>query len=359
MAERAPRITVLAVTWRRTQFLRRALESALRQTLDPAQFEIVLSKGVPDAAIEAFCREHGIACLFEETWDLGRRIELALPQCHGEVIVPLEDDDEFDPTKLAIIAQEFAEHPELVYFHNGFVAIGVDGNPLPVTRFRTRAQQRLAVSGSIYSPTGDPAARLAQLEPFDPSWNTSSVAFRRSLLDGRAEVLGRLAFLADRWIYLCALIDRKGIRIDARPLTRYRLHGANTSGVGGAGGSSREKVRALAERIRSISDRQIADFELLRQVLREQAQPGLAEPIEDRLPLLWYLSAIRAPEPSRKNILRRTLELLQGGGRAASASPWAGRWASTLVLLALTPLFVASPHWGAAAYFRLRELPRP
>jgi glycosyltransferase involved in cell wall biosynthesis len=358
MEERAPFFSVLAVTWRRTTYLRAALESVLHQTLERSRFEILLSKGVPDPALEAFCAEHGITVLFEESWDLGRRIDRALARCRGEVIVPLEDDDEFDPTKLAVLYEEFHRRPELAYVHNAFRVIGEDGAPLENVRFRAHTLRELAATGTVYDPPGEPSVRLRRLEPLDPSWNTSSIAFRRELLDGRREVLGRLAFLANRWIYLCSLLDRQGVLIDERPLTLYRLHRANTSGVGGRGTPSGKAVRELVDRVRSISDRQIADFEVLRAALIAAAAPELAAPIEERLPLLRFLSALRDPRARREPILRGFFRMVRSGGGAASSSPWAGRWISTLVLYGLTPLFVLSPSWGATAYVHLRELPR-
>jgi hypothetical protein len=354
-----PFLTVLLLTWRRTKYLQQAIESVLHQTLERTQYEIILSKGVADPALEEYCRSHGVNVLFEESWDFGRRIHLALEHCRGEVIVPLEDDDEFEPNKLAILSEEFHRHPDLVYFHNGFQLIGEDSQPRADVKFRSRARRLLATSGSVYSATGPPTERLVALENLDPSWNSSALAFRKRLLDGRGgEILGRLAFLASRWIYLCALMSRKGVLIDQRPLTRYRIHPANSSGVGGRRSPQGGEVRELVERVRSISDRQLADFELLRTALLEASEPGLAETVEDRLPLLRFLSALRDPQPRRKRILARFLELLRRGGRGASSSPWAGRWTSTFVLYGLTPLFVLSPRWGSQAYVHLREAPR-
>lgn len=353
-----PYLTVLALTWKRTKYLREALTSALHQTLDRSQYEVILSKGVPDPELEAYCRAEGVTVLFEESWDLGRRIDLALDTCRGEVIVPLEDDDEFEPNKLEAIAEQFRGNPELVYFHNAFRAIGERGEPLDDLGFRRHTLHRLAESGSVYSATGNPLQRLEELEKLDPSWNTSSIAFRRSLLEGRREVLRQLAFLADRWIYLCALVDRKAVLIDQRPMTRYRLHRANTSGVGGRGIHGGSAVPELVERVRSISDRQLHDFEVVREALRGAGEMGLASSIDDKLPLLRFLSALRSPRPTRRAILARFLELLHHGKGAASSSPWAGRLTSTLVLYALTPLFVLSPRWGATGYVYLRELPR-
>jgi len=354
-----PFFTVLIVAYRRTEYLRSAIDSVLDQTLGRERYEVVLTMGVHDAGIEQYCRDHGVTLLFEESWDLGHRINRAMDACSGQVIVLLEDDDEFAPTKLAILWDEFQGHPDLAYYHNGFETIGPHGESLDQGRFRRRSSLLSESQGPVYSPPGNAWDRFVRLAPLDPSWNTSSLAFRRELLDGHREELDRLAFMADRLVYFCALTQNRSILLDSRRLTRYRLHAANASGHGGRARRDRAGVDELVGRIHAIADRQLADLERLAALLRRSSEPRLAGTIHGGLPLLRLYAALRDPQTDRTTILRRLGGVLRQQGLFTGDTPWAGSGVSTVALYLLTLLYLFNPRWGPPAYVRLRELSRP
>jgi hypothetical protein len=355
----SPFFTVLIVAYRRTEYLRSAIDSVLGQTLGRERYEVVLTMGVHDPGVEQYCRERGVTLLFEESWDLGHRINRALEACSGQVIVLLEDDDEFAPTKLAVLWDEFHGHPDLAYYHNGFETIGPHGEPLDQGRFRRRSSVLSEARGPVYSPPGNAWDRFVRLAPLDPSWNTSSLAFRRELLEGHRGELDRLAFMADRLVYFCALTQNRSILLDSRRLTRYRLHAANASGHGGRARRDRAGVDELVGRIHSIADRQLADLERLAALLQTSPEPRLAGTIQEGLPLLRLYAALRDPKTDRTTILRRLGGVLRRQGLFTGDTPWAGSGVSTVALYLLTLLYLFNPRWGPPAYVRLRELSRP
>ena len=354
-----PFFSVIIATWRRTQFLKAAVDSVLHQSLDPSQYEVVLSKGVVDDSLEEYCRARGVRVLWEESWDLGRRIERALDSTHGEVLVFMDDDDEFAPTKLETLADAFRRWPGLAYYHHGVSVIGEHGEALSEARTPHLVRNHSGSTGPILFPPGSAWDRYRTLEPLDPSWNTSSVAVRRDVLLAHRPVLSELAFLVGRMAYLVALSENRPIVLDPRPLTRYRYHSANSSGMGGRSSLGSAGVAELTNRLHTIAVRQLRDLELLAGLVRRAGQPQIAAQIEGRLPVLRLFATLRDPQVSRSNVLRRWGEMIHRQGPWAGESPWGGPLASTAVVHSLLAAYLASPRLGAAAYVRLREFRRP
>lgn len=129
-----PFISVLITGYQRRQFMRSAVDSLFRQ--QDANFEVVVLKDWEDAVYDPYLREHGVRLYNEDTWGHGRTLARGIQRCEGEVVAILEDDDEFLPTKLAVVASMFGAHEDLVFYRNGFTEVPGPGViPQPVSDF--------------------------------------------------------------------------------------------------------------------------------------------------------------------------------------------------------------------------------
>ena len=61
-----PKISIIVTAFNRREFLRNAIESILKQTLDRAQFEIIVTKNFSDAAIDDYLNENHVISIVDD-----------------------------------------------------------------------------------------------------------------------------------------------------------------------------------------------------------------------------------------------------------------------------------------------------
>jgi len=123
-----PLITVIIVAYKRTNYILDAIKSVIDQTIDKDTFELIVIKNFSNNVIDKYIHLHGIKnILSSDTTLLGKILEGTMI-ASGKFISILEDDDFFKPNKLYEIKKEYELNSKLVYVHNNYELIDLNGN---------------------------------------------------------------------------------------------------------------------------------------------------------------------------------------------------------------------------------------
>jgi glycosyltransferase involved in cell wall biosynthesis len=233
-----PRVSILLTCYNHLPYLRPCLEALRRQTFK--DFEVIaLDDGSTDGTREWLADQSDpwLTCVFNER-NLGTygALNEGLRRAEGEFVAVLNDDDLWEPEKLARQIELMDARPEVGLVHtNGRFINGsgefFEGEPLGFAFPRTEA--------------GDVLEALVYANKII----ASAALFRRSLID---ELGGfNEAYFGsgdwEMWLRI-AVVSQVGY-VDER-LTHYRVHGANASHKLDRIWRDDEKLRAwIAERL--------------------------------------------------------------------------------------------------------------
>lgn len=213
-----PRLSVVIMAYDRRDYLRAAVRSCREQDLAQSDFEIVVIKNFADPELDAELTASGTRLVLDTSPNVGATVGRALREARGEVVCFLDDDDEFEPTKLAAVDRLFAEDPRLVLLRNSYRAIDVKGRPLPdwpVCEWPAAPVKRPVTLGT---------EREKRSSTVLPMYNLSTISVRRSALVGRAEEYRGIAAGSDSLVFLTALASDGRVRVDPQVWTRHRIH---------------------------------------------------------------------------------------------------------------------------------------
>ena len=231
MLPEPPFISVIVTAFNRREFLSQALESAINQTLERSKYEIIVVKNFKDDAIDVLIEKSGIISLHRGEEIVGSFIAAGIERSRGEILVFLDDDDEFVKDKLQTISDIFTSDPRIGYFHNGIIPIDSLGNEIS-TDFRKHTTDFVEKIGRfhIQKPlNGRSANKLFGAAAYG---YLSSIAVRRSVMLPFLSYLKlSIESVQDIFTFYCALLSPacKNLVVDPLKLTRYRMHGANVS----------------------------------------------------------------------------------------------------------------------------------
>ncbi len=239
----APYFSIIVYTWQRTEFIEQAVRSVLAQSVARTDYEIIVVRGYSNAPLDAVLSGMGAHVLATPTSSQGAALALGVTAAQGQVLVFLEDDDEFEPTKLATLRAEFEEDPDLALVRNANRCIDAAGRPLldwpnnywPALPVTTTEERRT------------PGAKSEA--PSLPIHNLSSISVRRDAVAPCVSCWSTIPSAADSLVYLSALGSPGVARFDERVLTRRRVHAStsleNFSAEGIGPPPSLERLRRL------------------------------------------------------------------------------------------------------------------
>ena len=122
-------ISAIVCTYSNASLLRRTLDSLIKQTLPPREYEIVVVDNNSTDNTREVVREfeerasHQIKYVLETTQGLSAARNTGIKQSSGPIISFIDDDAEADPGWLAAVVKAFNQHPE---------AWGVGGNTFAI-----------------------------------------------------------------------------------------------------------------------------------------------------------------------------------------------------------------------------------
>jgi glycosyltransferase involved in cell wall biosynthesis len=224
----APFFSVIIIAFNRKEFLPRALLSVTNQTLDKSSYEIIVVKNFKDKELDEFLEKTGIISLQRGNEIVGSYLVSAIEASKGDVLVFLDDDDEFFPDKLEYLESLFAENPDASYFHNDRIVIDSSGKEI-TSRFREEQVRYIRKIGHLIVSKPLPASAANKLIKAAGYGYMSSIAIKKAILSPYLWYLRKIESLQDFFMYYCALISSSNMIIESKRLTKYRVHSKNVS----------------------------------------------------------------------------------------------------------------------------------
>ncbi len=224
-----PVISVVVAAHLRPDFIVGAVESVLRTGLNPDQLDIVVTKGYRSPEQEKVLANLGARVYHDYDVGVGLQLWRALPLTRAPLVAFLDDDDQFEPSRLDHVVRIFDDRPDIGFYRNRVKLVDLDNKPVPLALYepleldslldRTGPLDRLSVS--------DPSS-FRLLRKCHPWFNMSSMAVRRTLWTGPfGPLLATAHHAPDVRLYLIALLSGTGIYMDDQRLTRYRTSSPN------------------------------------------------------------------------------------------------------------------------------------
>ncbi len=226
-----PRISVAMCTHNGAEHVEAQLRSILEQS--PAPFEIVVgdddSTDDTIALIEgahARARAEGVSTelrVFRRRPALGVTGNFAatLSACTGDLIALSDQDDEWRPGKLAVLAAAIESSPDILLVHSDARLVDGDGKPLGLSLLD-------ALEATAAERVGLTSGRALPVLLRRNLVTGATVLLRRSLLEAALPMPRE--WVHDEWLAAVAAATG-GVRLVPEPLIDYRQHGSNQIGA--------------------------------------------------------------------------------------------------------------------------------
>ncbi len=247
------RQAVVVGAYGRREFLLRAVRSVELQQYPRDRIELIVTKNFKDAAIDRALEAAGATVRFDDAPEVGRWQRRAVAASTAPWVTILDDDDELEPGRLARVAEVAVARPDVAFYRNRVSVIDRGGAPVPPARWRRlESDPGFDTLGEVYLPAGakDRAFEIGTRRTF-ATFNSSTMAFRREVLDGDLGAAFDRSWLPDTFLYLAATLGPGGLYLDPRRLTRYRRHDRSATTAPGWFAHAAEaeaEMAAVAER---------------------------------------------------------------------------------------------------------------
>lgn len=220
-------IAVIVHAYARKEYLPFALRSIAAQTLARDRFELVVSKSFWDPEIDRQLDALGAVSIHDEDRLNSRCLHRGLGASRAPIITFLDDDDEYEPERLERVLETMRAHPGVGFYRNRVRAIDENGQPIPPERWRVHMRDSVFDALGPLEIAPDGKAKLLELAKAKnriwASFNSSSMAIRRELLDGDVgNAFDEAGLNADLFLFVAGVLASGGMYLDDRRLTRYR-----------------------------------------------------------------------------------------------------------------------------------------
>jgi glycosyltransferase involved in cell wall biosynthesis len=231
-----PLISVLIDTYNYGRFIEEAIESVLSQDYPAERMQIlVIDDGSTDDTAERVRKFVPRIEYFQKpNGGQASAFNFGLARARGEIVLFLDADDYWLSGKLRRVAEEFEKNPEVGMVYHAFWMLEQGGE--------LREGGYCGQSGFV--PASRKSLLLYDLYP------TSTLAFRRSVLEQVLPVPEELVIQADAHLSACAIFVAPVCYL-REPLTVYRIHGSNLWNAGSTQ-EHEDRVRRRLNNTRSV-----------------------------------------------------------------------------------------------------------
>jgi len=307
-----PSVSIIMPTFRRVDFLREALESALNQTF--TDFELIVTDNAMSQETVRTVASYGDPRVRyrHNGSNIGalRNALAGFREARGEFVASLHDDDSWEPSFLEQLVPPLQEDPGLALSFCDHYVMDIYGVlDVEASEENSRLWGRAGLRGGSHTPF----AHLALVDRSVPV--AMAAVLRRSAVDWN-DVPHEVGAVYDLWLAYLASREGHGAFYVPERLTRYRVHGGADSA------SSRHAAENVYAYSRFLADDRLAD---LHAELRLEAASFLVSQGLDLLRAGQRVAARRALWAG----LRHRADRRAAAGLALSLLPLAAeRWAS-------------------------------
>ena len=266
--EAIPKIAVVVTAYDRREFVLEALESVLNQNIDRNEFEIILVKNFADEGIDSFANSNGVRLVHSDEVELGKMALRGISCSSAEIVSLMDDDDIFHRSKLDIVL-EVMSNSAICFLHNEYNQFT---DSLPSTDSYSagtgmQKQLRLDELSILY---------LLRIIRAGGTSNSSSVTFRREILEGYEWVLEKSEWGPSFTLFSLALVSGGYVCLDDRKLTYVRIHESLSNPTGNSNRRRDIKASNFSKSINTLHALlSICDNKILRSVLKYEESEAI------------------------------------------------------------------------------------
>ena len=215
--------SVIVYTYDRRDYIIKAVESVLSQTLPRKDYEIIVVKGFKDKSIDDYLKKTVDQILLVNEKAHGKKLSKAIQASRGDYIFFLDDDDEFSENKLEFVVSLFLKIPDLTFVHNSIAKIGENGEPSPERDEAGPPREYIYGTGNLNRTS------ISTLLRYRANWYSSAMAFRRDTLVEKIAYIDQVYQSIDPFLFFCALSSKGKMALLPDRLTSYRIHESTTN----------------------------------------------------------------------------------------------------------------------------------
>ncbi len=252
-------------TYNGEQFLRRQIDSILRQT-HPVKEVVVIDDLSTDGTrqiLEQYAGDHpGLFRLIFNTENQGARknFEQLLTLCKGDVVFFSDHDDIWLPHKVARMIRHFEEHPEDKVLFTDATIINEKDEQLPhslleVNRFTAETQSYIKTKDDL----------LRYMLRHDKMVTGATLAISKEFIPALVPFKLMNKFWHDAWIGYAA-VNAGVLNYIDEPLIQYRVHCNQQVGCGEKLAQLMQGVAPIPELMRNEMDRTCSEEDLIKLV---------------------------------------------------------------------------------------------
>lgn len=192
------RITVVITAFNRKQFLLRAVDSVLKQSLERWKYDVLVTKNFYDDEIDNFLTKNSVKSIIFQGSGIGPRLINVLSEIETQIVCFLEDDDFFKPDKLKSILNEFINRPNLIYIKNNIIYQNPDF-------FRSREIFHINPKDLHYGVMLLSHKEIIEYSKLGLYFNLSSISVKRELLENYKHILAKMILSVDFALFICSI----------------------------------------------------------------------------------------------------------------------------------------------------------
>lgn len=211
----SPKISIVIVAYNRKQYVRSAVNSILNQSVSRELYEIILVKNFQEFELDTFLLENNVIIIKIKNESWGKSLYRGISIATGNIVVFLDDDDEFEQGKLSRITEIFETDNNIVYYHNSYTLISETGKKLRTPLIPK--QNRIKV---ISKENHRQILKVLRQGLFS---NLSSVAVKRDFVFSNLQKIRELTAAMDVFIFYMALDSGGFLFFDNIAFSKYYI----------------------------------------------------------------------------------------------------------------------------------------
>ncbi len=215
LENRRKTISVIITAHTREDYLDDAVKSVLSQKGNYSLSEIIVVKNFNHEKLDKWLTDSKIKTVFSNG-SIGEDLVAGIQQANGEIICFLDDDDLFEPLKLAHVSDVFENVPELGFYHNAFNLFNEQNYFIRNALMKQPINPKIIKSAT----TKD----LHYIFSHGGHVNMSSICIPKKMISGRLEILVKITGVPDDFCLFSALDSGYYVFLDTLRLTKYRVH---------------------------------------------------------------------------------------------------------------------------------------
>ena len=218
--------SIIITAYKPRPFIVDAMESVVKQ--DASNYEVILVTNYVDQWLMDYAHEKQIKIIHSEHSSQGSKIIEGFNASKGEIILLLEDDDLFSPSKVSEVVKTFEGNKDLYFYNNTSIFIDDTGTEIqPPHGLRKRIDNIERIKSFCLKRTITDTGK--KWDKVGLTGNLSAISVRKELIKENRETINESPLGMDVILYLLAVLSNRCVLIDNRRLSSFRFHDKNSS----------------------------------------------------------------------------------------------------------------------------------